>query len=134
MKVPSPPAPSAVDKLIKELLTIAPHVKTDYRMTWDESFDSLRSSTPELGRGHRYEQDGAPTNSLLVLTASEETRRHNMVKAHKALERALNDVRSARGLVDPSVKPSSSNWTPEDLREAEQRSHDRKRGKRASGR
>jgi hypothetical protein len=127
---PSPPSKSSFHALLAQVGTMVKQLEADYPIAWDGAYDRRRSSFATIGAGSRVEDDGAPSNSLLVHLADTESQRASLEMGSRRVNEALTLLRSAQGLVDPSHKPSSSNWTPADLRQTEARFHDASRGSR----
>jgi hypothetical protein len=129
---PSPPSKSSFHALLSQVSKLLGELEADYPIAWDEAYDRRRSSFATIGAGSRVESDGAPSNSLLVHLADTESQRIALEMGSRRVNEALTLLRSAQGLVDPSHKPSSSNWSPADLRQTEARFHDASR--RVTGR
>lgn len=96
-------------------------------MSWDLSYDRRASGFAEIGHGHTYQDDGSPTSALNQHLADQESRRNALSLSVRRLEKAVDGLRSANDLIDPTHKPPQSNWTPKELREAEARFQDSKR-------
>ena len=114
--------------MMTEVARLSHQIAEEYEIAWSEAYDRRRSSFAVIGAGHSYEDDGAPSNSLLVDAANQESRRDGLGVAAGKLDQALGLLRSAQGLIDPSHKPSTSQWTPAELRRTEARFQDAKRG------
>jgi hypothetical protein len=131
---PSPPSKSSFHALLAQVGTLVRQLEADYPIAWDGAYDRRRSNFATIGAGSRVEADGAPSNSLLVWMADTESQRTALEMGSRRVNEALTLLRSAQGLVDPSHKPASSNWSPADLRQTEARFHDASRSNRLRGR
>ena len=103
----TPPPVSVVSKttiLLRSHLT--PELLTAYREAWFDTLDSLKGSGIE--RSSRSADKDTYSNPTHDTVSTNEPRRKSLLRASEKLERALELVRDAKGLIDYAGGSGSS--------------------------